>query len=181
MIFKVRQLKMKMNKRLPNDAYQTPDYTIDSLFSVLDIPPKITFLEPCKGEGNIFYRDELWNSYKEYCEIDHDKDYFNYKPSTAVDLIITNPPFSLAEEFLRKSILEARNVIYLLRINFLASKKRQQLWEDIGTPNKLLVLSARPSFTGEGTDSQEYAWFCWDKDGIVNRPEGISILPYLKY
>ena len=51
-------------------------------------------------------------------------------------------------------------VIMLLRINFLSSQKRYDFWQQF-PPDGLFVLSKRPSFTGTGTDSQEYAWFVW--------------------
>ena len=40
--------------------------------------------------------------------------------------IITNPPFSLAFEFCQHAIRHANHVFLLLRLNFLASKKRRE-------------------------------------------------------
>lgn len=81
------------------------------------------------------------------------------------DIVITNPPFSLAMEFLTKSLEVTKDdgkVILLLRIGFLASRKRFEFMKD-NPPTDMLVLHQRPSFTGHGTDAQEYAWFIWDK------------------
>ena len=81
------------------------------------------------------------------------------------DVIITNPPFSLAMEFLNKSLAvttEKGIVIMLLRLGFMASKKRYEFMKE-NPPTDLYILHKRPSFTGKGTDSQEYAWCIWDK------------------
>ncbi|WP_455688281.1 EscU/YscU/HrcU family type III secretion system export apparatus switch protein, partial [Escherichia coli] len=78
------------------------------------------------------------------------------------DVIITNPPFSLTEEFMRKSLSELApdgTLIYLQRVNFLGSKRRVPFWAEIGFPNKTPILVPRPRFVGGGSDSCEYCWF----------------------
>jgi hypothetical protein len=161
--------------RIEYDAYLTPNDTSKQFIELLDIGKVTSFLEPCRGEGSIY--DKINCSIKTYCEIREDipKDYLTKKYGR-FDLIVTNPPFSLAQEFLLKSLSEADCVCYLMRLNFLGSQKRKALWESIGVPDKLIVLSKRPSFTGKGTDSIEYAWFCWDKVDIVRKNRGLSIL-----
>lgn len=76
-------------------------------------------------------------------------------------------PTSLAEEFVRHSreLYPHADLVFLLRIAFLASDGRQALWRDLGTPD-VYVLPNRPSFTGKGTDSADYAWFVWPKDAV---------------
>lgn len=158
-----------------NDYYPTPNYTVDSLLEVMDLSSIQSFLEPCKGNGIIY--DKIKVTIKTYCEISDEipKDYLT-TVYNKFDLIITNPPFSIAQEFLEKSLSESDCVCYLLRLNFLGSAKRKVLWNKIGTPNKLLILSKRPSFTGKGTDATEYAWFCWDKTNKIKLKDGIHIL-----
>lgn len=82
--------------------------------------------------------------------------------------IITNPPYSLAFEFCQHAVAHANEVFMLLRLNFLASKKRRE-WFKVNEPSALFVLSERPCFTDDGkTDATEYAWFYWG-----NRHKGI--------
>lgn len=148
------------NKRRDFDLYETPKGVVDDLFDLIPVRPTWRYLEPCRASGRIYDRlpeGSLW------AEIREGVDYLNteYQP---VDCVITNPPFSLAKEFIEKSLKEARVVIMLLRINFLESKKRRALWEEFPVDH-LVVLSKRPSFTGDGkTDGTGYAWFIWDKD-----------------
>jgi len=163
--------------RRPNDFYQTPLYTIKSLFNVLNFENINSFLEPCKGTGNIYNNVDVPN--KDYFEILENKDYLKNE-ADHYDLIITNPPFTYAKEFLEKSLKEADSVWYLLRLNFLESKDRAEWWKD-KLPTHLLTLSARPSFTGKGTDATGYAWFGWDYNNTCKLNPGIHVLPYLKY
>lgn len=79
--------------------------------------------------------------------------------------MVTNPPFSLAEEFIRHSreLYPQAELVFLLRLNFAGSVGRLPLWRDLGTPD-VYVLPNRPSFTGGKTDSCEYAWFRWPSE-----------------
>ena len=107
-----------------------------------------------------------------YSEITEGKDFFDWDEN--VDLIFTNPPFSLAQEFIKHSLPRCNTCIMLLRLNFLGSKKRYKFWTE-NPPSALFVLSKRPSFTGTGTDATEYAWFVWDKTNKI--PNGIYFIP----
>ncbi len=163
--------------RRPRDYYPTPHYTIQSLINVLDFSAVKTFLEPCKGDGRILtYIPNRVHSI--WCELAEGVDYLK-EPLLYSDLIITNPPFSLAKEFITKSLQEAKSVWYLLRISYLESLDRVDWWQG-KEPTHLLALSARPSFINKGTDSAAYAWFGWDKLGLCKLSPGIHVLPYKK-
>jgi len=78
--------------------------------------------------------------------------------------IIMNPPYSLAEEFVRASLklVDRRfgSVSALLRLPWLASKCRYEFHREF--PSDVHVLTKRPSFTGDGkSDATDYAWFTW--------------------
>ena len=78
------------------------------------------------------------------------------------NVIITNPPFNHALEFIKKAIeLEPEYVCMLLRLNFLGSQERSDYLRE-HMPD-IYVIPNRPSFTGGKTDSIEYAWFVWSK------------------
>lgn len=166
------------------DRYMTPTWCIDLIMDKI-IPARDFsdcgewkyFLEPCKGTGNIYNHPKLENYIKNYAELDLDIDYLDPEFDTDADLIITNPPFSKALEFLEKSLsCDWATVIYLMRLNFLGSQKRKEFW-NLHRPSHLYVLSKRPSFTDNGnTDSTEYAWFCFQKSTLMIDPPGIYVL-----
>lgn len=94
-----------------------------------------------------------------------------YAPSIPSDLVIGNPPYKHAEQFVRKShdLLTPRGeMIFLLRLAFLEGQARGKgLWCEI-PPSFVYVLSKRPSFITEGdkkgkTDATAYALFHWVK------------------
>lgn len=91
----------------------------------------------------------------------------NYKPKT----IITNPPFNIAEDIIKKAlsdVVENGFVVMLQRLNFLGGQKRKiNFWNEIGLPKYIFVHHRRMSFTDDGkTDSIEYAHYVWKKGHI---------------
>lgn len=151
-----------MTTRNPNDYYPTPNWCFEKLSEIIDFSKYKTALEPCAGDHRIVTFLERKEIETDYCEITEGIDFLTY-PVSKVDLVLTNPPFSLAMEFIEKSMLHSNTVIMLLRLNFLGSQKRNPWWKG-HKPKKIIVLSKRPSFTGTGTDSTEYAWFIWEKE-----------------
>jgi len=79
------------------------------------------------------------------------------------DLIATNPPFSVAESFITKSLelLDPWGVmVFLLRLQVVGSEKRMHLWRN-RPPHEIATFVRRISFDGIGTDYTEYACFFW--------------------
>lgn len=85
------------------------------------------------------------------------------------DLVIGNPPFTLAEKHIRllMGLLKpGAHIVFLLRIGFYGAAERQAFWEEF--PEKwMFPVNPRPSYLGEHgkgkTDGQEYAVFVWEK------------------
>ena len=176
------------------DFYATPLETVYSLLDTYDcIGPEDIILEPSAGNGNIIQalRNRGYKNFIEAVELRDDETNKLMKKADDVsicnfltdfdatckyDVIIGNPPYSLAQEFIDKSLellAPGGRLIFLLRTNFLESKKRFEWWQK-KIPNRLFVLSKRPSFTGKGTDATSYSWFIWEKskyDGLDEEQE----------
>lgn len=80
------------------------------------------------------------------------------------NLIVTNPPFTLAQEFVERAhqLIDPRGTIaFLLLLQFLGSKGRKGFFETY-PPSTIDILRPRPSFAENGqTDMREYALFRW--------------------
>lgn len=137
-------------KRVDADAYYTPQWCIDLILPEIDFPTIGTVLEPAAGDKRIVDSVQSYCCDKydvpvdiEWCEITESIDYFTIYGEC--DLVITNPPFSLALEFCDKALNEAANVVMLLRLGFLGSQARKGWWQQ-HPPSRLFALSKRPSF-----------------------------------
>lgn len=169
-------------ERKPYDFYATPIDVLENLLSNIDLNQYgDRVLEPSAGNGNIcrvvkrYYpnksitaleirEEELENLIQCSDEVFID-DYLQIDTGSKYSIIIGNPPYSKAIEFVNKSLelLEENGVlILLLRTAFLESKSRYKFWQE-NPLSRLYTLSKRPSFTGKGTDATCYSWFMWDK------------------
>jgi len=169
------------SERRVDDAYETPAWCVRRLLEVWQ-PREGELVEPCCGSGQIVrcLPDRFWHTYDVRLVVPvatHHvtEDFLDCRGVIGADRIaavITNPPFSLAEEFIRHcdELFRTADLVFLLRLNFLGSAGRLKLWRDVGTPD-VFVLPNRPSFTGGKTDSCEYAWFIFRREyrdaGIV--------------
>ena len=157
---------VRLNK---TDFYPTPTWCYENLD--INWSQFSTAHEPCCGDGRIIDWLEEQGVPTTYSEINEELDFFEWNEE--VDLILTNPPFSLAQEFIDHALPRAQTTIMLMRINYLGSIKRHEWWKE-KCPTALYVLSKRPSFTGAGTDATEYCWYVWDKTNRL--PTGIQFV-----
>ncbi len=166
--------------RSPKDLYRTPRHTIQAIVKEISWERVSRALEPCQGDGRIIEEcmkvapHVHWSGY----DISEGTDYLETEiPHCFFDLILTNPPFSLAQEFITKARKDAFCVIMLQRLNFLGSQKRNGWWQ-LHPVNVLFPLSRRPDFTGEGGDATDYSWFTWDPNAVVFpvKRRGIHVL-----
>ncbi len=159
------------SKRKENDYYQTPKEAFDPIIPYL--PKTQPIWEPAAGDGRLiqWMRDsgrDAWG-----VDLTHNfvavDDKVTIRDERGKDFltengmwrcIVTNPPFSLAQEFCDHAITHADEVFMLLRLNYLGAQKRKDWWK-AHEPDAIFVLSNRPDFTGEGGDSCEYGWFYW--------------------
>ncbi len=167
--------------RREQDFYPTPEETIKAFLDVYQLGGGVTVLEPGAGNGNIIralrqygdfnidaieIRPEERESLEAICNQVTIGDFLELDIQKKYDLVIGNPPFSLALEFIQRAFRVVKpggKVIFLLRTAFLESDRRFSFWQEPGhMPSGLYTLHKRPSFTGKGTDAQSYSWFVWD-------------------
>lgn len=101
-----QQANLVRNKSERSDKYYTPKSLVkihlEQLIPI--VPSGSLILEPAKGLGAYtdYFQLAFPTSHYDYCEIDEGKDFLEYTGNP--DVIITNPPFSLLQKFINKSI-----------------------------------------------------------------------------
>lgn len=85
----------------------------------------------------------------------------------AADWIITNPPFSLAEDFIRRAAKIEKPFAFLLKSQYWHASKRMALFKDI-PPSYILPLTWRPDFFFKerengngGSPLMDVMWCVW--------------------
>lgn len=90
-------------------------------------------------------------------------DYLSPNLDVPSEWIITNPPFSFAQQFIERSIEHKRPFAMLLKSQYWHSAKRRKLFED-HPPLYVLPLTWRPDFSGKGNSMMDVMWCVWIGD-----------------
>ena len=124
--------------KAPNDDVYTPPEIAKIMLEYLPYSEGETFLEPCRGKGAIY---ECLPDNKDWCEIKEGRDFFEWQKE--VDWIITNPPYSIFDDFVGHCCEVARNVVLLCPLSKLVSSMgRIRRLESYGNPVSVFILSA---------------------------------------
>ena len=169
--------------RVEDDYYATPTNSTEALLNEIKFGG--IFLEPCIGGGHIaeVIKKHYPNNKVVGCDI-VDRGYPNTKIADFLthdfrdikyNSIITNPPYSLAQEFLEKSmniIAEKGKIAMFLKIQFLEGVARREMFKKY-PPKYVYVFTKRQNPLRNGSPVDEngkawastmcFAWFIWEE------------------
>lgn len=166
-------------KQSSNDLYTTPTLALDAIYPYLidDFPITAKMLEPCAGMHDIaeYFRDrgrkvdtnELYpvDGY----EYDDTSDFLADENQLGMyDLIITNPPYNRAVDFVLKGFEHAPVQWHFLRLSFLEGQDRFKQLFNLGKLSNVYIFTYRVSCP-KGVDREKtansvcYAWYRFDK------------------
>jgi len=155
------------------EFYRTPIEAIRALIAIEGKWLPWHICEPACGDGAI--AEPLRASGRAVCATDIvDRGYggvrdFLTEYAICEQGVVTNPPFSLAQEFVDKtfSFPSVHYCALLLRLSFLESQKRKD-WFEANPPARIHVSSRRlPMMHRDGWDGNKststlaHAWFIW--------------------
>ena len=162
-------------QRKKSDFYETPYSITQQLLDVLEIEKDSFILEPACGGGAITKVLEL-NNFSNLESYDIEKDFLKEERVLGFDYVITNPPFSLAKEFILKSKEVCRKGFYmLLPLSYLHGKERHDIiYQNNNFMLKTVYVFTRYPMLGDKlrddgkyrTGMMVYAWFYFE-NGFV--------------
>lgn len=170
-------------EKADNDFYATNPQTVREFLNQTfdEFEDVKTIWENACGEGHLsdvlkeyfdcnFIDTDLID--RNYCE--QKVDFLNSDFNPNADLIITNPPFSLVNDFIIKGLEKTnRYLVYLCKIQMLETVGRKEILES--SPLKYIYVHSKRQATwkdGKELDPQGkkwattmcLAWFVWDKE-----------------
>lgn len=176
-------------ERVQDDYYATPYQATEILLD--EVKFNGSFLEPCVGGGHI--ADIIKKYYPNECVYGSDLVDRGYPNTLEADFliydflgqkfdnIVTNPPYSLAQEFLEKGmdiVNDSGKIAMFLKIQFLEGAKRRDMFKKY-PPKYVYVFSKRQNPWRNGSQVDEkgkpwastmcFAWFVWEK-GFKGEP-----------
>lgn len=153
--------------RHANDFYPTPKECTVALLKTELIKYGSKVWEPACGEGHIVKVLEKHGRPCHGTDIQTGTDFLTAKLPFGTDWIITNPPFSLADKFIRKCAEFGVPFALLLKSQYWHSARRKPLFDDI-TPSYIFPLTWRPDFTGQGNSLMDMMWCVWLPEAYLN-------------
>ena len=186
------------NERVENDFYATNPKAVEMLLEAYPFKG-YSILEPCVGAGHIIQGiknflcdDEAILDITALDIVDRGypntiiQDFLKWNTKQKFDIIITNPPFSLAKEFVEKGLElldEEGQMAMFLKIQFLEGEKRRELFQKF-PPKYIYVFEKRMATWSNGQEfsidektgkkkkwatTMCHAWFIWEK-GSTSEP-----------
>jgi len=170
-------------ERVENDAYWTPEWCTKALLKKVALRGLI--VEPAAGIGHI--ADVVRAAGYDVAEFDivnrSNRPTLKIADFLKVDQlslsrevsVVTNPPYVLAEEFVRHAIKLTKEregmVAMLLRNEWDCAASRRDLFERPPFAKKL-VLTKRPKWSAQDTASprHNFSWFIWDWEYCYPHP-----------
>jgi len=173
--------KVNRGQRKKGDCYYTPYRITQSLLDVEPIDRGSSILEPACGDGAIVsvLADNGYNP----CHYDIKSGADFLKEKRAFATVITNPPYSLALEFVKKAQeIATCKICFFLKLDFLSGQKRfEELYDKMTCfPLVRIYCYSRMPFLTDSVRSdgkyrtamQTYAWFVWERklNYCANKP-----------
>ncbi len=150
----IEMLKRTSTNKESDERY-TPEIALYPLLDYLEVD-KIIYEPTSDNSKNIvnFFRKRGF----EIAE-SNGRDFLKDDIPDSIDIIITNPPYSIKDKFLQRAYEIGKPFCFLLPVTALQGINRGRLFRKYGI--QLLVLDRRIDFTGKGSPHFGVAWFCW--------------------
>lgn len=148
--------------------YPTPPEVTEAILRFLNLPKQIMIWEPACGDGkmvDVFQQHghevmatDLYDYGNNISGID-----FLQQNQHLTHWIITNPPFHIADDFIKHCMRWEKPFALLLKSQFWHAKKRRELFMK-RRPEFVLPLTWRPDFlfgSKSGSPTMECCWTVW--------------------
>lgn len=153
----MKQAMINYMQQEKNDELYTPREAIEPILKYLDKDK--TYWECTDfGDSNItkILRE---NGFKVIATKKEELDFLKDDPTFDFDVIITNPPYSIKDEFIKRCYELDKPFLLLLPLTALEGKQRNRLYKEYGI--EIIVLDKRINFMKNKNNVWfNTSWFC---------------------
>ena len=155
--------------RPPTDFYPTPPNVTFALMEFLMLDKDTVIWECACGEGHMSKVFESWGYKVISTELndtgygENGVDFLTCEPREC-DWIITNPPFNISVDFIKRAFELGKPIALLLKSQYWHAQKKTEIFKKY-KPRYVLPLNWRPDFhfgKKGGSPTMECLWTVWD-------------------
>ncbi len=171
----INSIQYEADKKTNSDHVATPRYVVEDIYELINIKQYKSIWFPFNHYDSEFKlkADELNLKYKATHKFDDlGNDFFTTNPPKDCDLMISNPPFSLQLEIIKRSFELVENGLIksfclLLPLTTLETPKRAEVYEKYEDKLSIIILKKRVKFLGsKGSYPHALCWICYNIPGL---------------
>lgn len=160
------------------DHVATPRFVVEDIYKLINIKSYNSIWFPFNNYDSQFKlkADELELKYQAtHLFDDLGNDFFITQPPEECDLMISNPPFSLQYDIIKRSFeLIDKGLIksfcLLLPLSTLETPKRADIYEKYADKLSIIIFKKRIKFIGKKSSfNTACCWICYNIDSIKNK------------
>lgn len=163
------------NKIYDKDHVATPRWVVENIYDLINIRDFYNIWFPFDNYDSQFKlkADELKLNYKATHKFDNlGNDFFVINPPDNCDLMISNPPFSLQNQIIKRSFELIDNSLIksfalLLPLSTLETPSRSELWEKYIDKISIIIFKKRIKFLGcKGSFNIACCWILYNVSNV---------------
>lgn len=156
----------------------TPRWVVEHIYQLINVQQFKSIWLPFNNYDSEFklYADELKLKYKATHKFDDlGNDFFKTDPPKDCDLMISNPPFSLQNEIIKRSFHLVdkgliRGFCLLLPLSTLETEKRAEMYEKYIDRITILIFKKRIRFLGQKSSfNKACCWVCYNIPELADK------------
>lgn len=165
-------------KKTDNDHVATPRWVVEDIYRLIHIENYKSIWFPFNNYDSEFKlkADELKLKYKATHKFDDlGNDFFKTDPPEECDLMISNPPFSIQNEIIKRSfeLIESGHIkafCLLLPLATLETPTRADMYEQHADKLNVIIFRKRIKFLGcKGSFNKGCCWVCYNIPQLKNK------------
>ena len=165
----------EQDKETNKDHVATPRWVVEQIYRLINIEQFEMCWFPFNNYDSEFKlkADELKLRYKATHKFDDlGNDFFVTEPPKGCDLMISNPPFSLQYEIIKRSFElidngKIKSFALLLPLSTLETEKRANIYEKYSDKLAVIIFKRRIKFLGKSTSfNTGCCWICYNIKGL---------------
>ena len=170
--------KYEQDKLNNKNHVATPRWVVEQIYGLIGIEKYNFIWFPFNNYDSEFKlkADELKLKYKAtHIFDDLGNDFFKINPPKNCDLLISNPPFNLQNEIIKRTFelvgtKEIKSFCLLLPLSTLETPKRAEIWQKFNDNLSIIIFKKRIKFIGKTTSfNAACCWICYNIDNLKGK------------